>query len=94
MPSQDPINDIYVYLKIRRDCAGCSRILYISFIGSLKARFVTERSAACSCRAFRVQHHILTALGVAAFYIYRVLELGAAAFFTLSNSVSIPINDM
>ena len=30
-----------------------------SFIGSLKAGFVTERSELGSCRAFRVQYHVL-----------------------------------
>jgi hypothetical protein len=40
----------------------------ISFIGSLKAGFVTERSELGSCRAFRVQYPILKRLGI-----YRVL---------------------
>jgi len=30
-----------------------------SFIGSLKAGFVTERSELGSCRAFRFQYHVL-----------------------------------
>ena len=35
-----------------------SALLYISFIGSLKAGFVTERSELGSCRAFRLQYPI------------------------------------
>jgi hypothetical protein len=36
---------------------------YISFIGSLKAGFVTERSELGSCRAFRFQYPILLERG-------------------------------
>ncbi len=36
-----------------------NKIIHIEFIGSLKAGFVTERSELGSCRAFRVQYHVL-----------------------------------
>ena len=37
--------------------------IYIVFIGSLKAGFVTERSELGSCRAFSVQYHVLKEVG-------------------------------
>jgi hypothetical protein len=40
------------FLIFSDDIAWCKQV-YISFIGSLKTWFVTERSVASSCRAFR-----------------------------------------
>jgi len=46
--------------------------IYIMFIGSLKAGFVTERSKPGSGRGFRVQYPILSAAqgGIAKIYVY------------------------
>ena len=46
--------------------------IYILFIGSLKAGFVTERSELGSCRAFSVQYHVLNVVDE---YIY-ILFIG------------------
>jgi len=44
-----PINNIYIYIYV-----WLAAVLLASIIGSLRAWFVTERSGAGSCRAFRV----------------------------------------
>ena len=49
----------YAWDRTQFFVAGERDVYRVTFTGSLKAGFVTERSELGSCRAFRVQYHVL-----------------------------------